>query len=204
MIFFGHHRTGPRPRALAAFAPYASLAAFVAVTAPAAPARAEISSWLAVGAGATSFSGSERSGALRFTLPIEVGLGSPPSGAIVVGAGARALPYFGDGFAAAGYARVATQSYVVGSWGAALDAGGFTRLSGGGGPGFLASLNLGVPWGFVATGTYGRAEGGENVATVTLGVDLLRLTVYRLYGQAAWPNPKPAWRPEPPADAPPR
>ncbi|MCU0684617.1 MAG: hypothetical protein MUF34_20625 [Polyangiaceae bacterium] len=200
MIFFGSRRTGPRPRAIAAFAPFAS---FVALTAFAAPARAEISSWLSAGVGASSFSGSDRSGALRFTLPIDIGLGSPPSGPIVVGAGARALPYFGDGLAVAGYARVATQSYVVGGWGAALDAGGFTRLSGDGGPGFLASLNLGVPWGFIATGSYGRAEGGESVVSCTLGIDFLRLTVYRLGGETTWPNPKPAWRPEAPESAPP-
>jgi hypothetical protein len=181
-----------------------ALGALAALTAPAAPARADVTSWLSVGTGAAVSEGDGRERALRLTLPVDLGLGSAPSGAIVVGVGARALPLFGEGLGAAAYARVATQSYVVGSWGAALDAGGFTRLSGPGGPGLLASLNLGAPWGFVLTGSYGFGGDGERVAAATLGIDLLRLTVYRLSGETTWPNPKPAWRPEPPAAGPPR
>ena len=181
------------------------LGAFAALAAPAAPARAEVSSWFSFGVGAASLEGDGRPRALRLTLPLDLGVGSPPSGAVVVGLGARALPFFGEGLATAGYARVAMQSYVVGSWGAALDAGAFTRLSGPGGPGVLGSLNLGAPWGFVLTGSYGFGNDGERVASATLGVDLLRLTVYRLAGETTWPNPKPAWRPEPPPEGgPPR
>ncbi|HEU4409012.1 MAG TPA: hypothetical protein VFS43_27375 [Polyangiaceae bacterium] len=200
MNFFGPFRTTARPRALGA------LAAFAATAASAAPARADVSSWLSLGFGAASLEGGGREQQpLRFTLPVDLGMGSPPSGAVMVGVGTRVIPYFGDGTAAAAYARAATQGYVVGSWGAAVDAGGFTRLSGEGGPGFIASVNLGVPWGVIVTGSYALGDGGERVASCTVGVDLLRLTVYRLSGEAAWLNPKPAWRPEPAAEsAPPR
>lgn len=196
MTFSGLSRTSARLWALGAFAACAACAA---------PARAEVSSWLSVGFGAASLKGYGPSQPARFTLPIDLGVGSPPSGALVVGVGTRLVPYFGDGTAAGAYARAAMQSYVVGSWGAALDAGGFTRLSGEGGPGFMAALNLGAPWGLILTGSYGAGNGGERVASCTLGVDLLRLTVYRLSGEATWPNPKPAWRPEPAAEvSPPR
>jgi hypothetical protein len=181
-----------------------ALGFFAAVAVSAAPARAEVTSWLSVGFGASSLDGAGRSQQpLRFTLPVDLGVGSPPSGPVIVGLGTRVVPYFGDGVAAAGYARAAMQSYVVGSWGAAVDAGAFARLSGEGGPGFIASLNLGIPWGFVLTGSYAIAGEGERVASCTLGVDLLRLTVYRLSGEATWLNPKPAWRPEPAEGAPP-
>jgi hypothetical protein len=196
MIFFGPLRTSARLRALGAFA------AFTAALATAAPARADVSSWLSLGFGAASLDGAGRSQQpLRFTLPVDLGMGSPPSGAVMVGVGTRVMPYFGDGFAAAAYARAATRGYVVGSWGAAVDGGGFTHLSGPGGPGFLASLNLGAPWGVILTGSYGVGGEGERIASCTLGIDLLRLTVYRLSGEAAWLNPKPAWRPEPAAES---
>ncbi len=190
MIPFGPLCIRARLRSVGALAAFASLALF------AAPARAEVSSWLSVGAGATSFDGDGRpSQPLRFTLPVDLGVGSPPSGSFVVGAGARVVPYFGEGTAVAAYARAAMQSYVVGGWGAALDAGGFARVDGGD-PGVIASLNLGAPWGVILTGSYAIADGGGRAASVTLGVDLLRLTVYRLVGETTWPNPKPAWRPD--------
>ena len=37
---------------------------------------------------------------------------------------------------------------------------------------------------------------GERALTVTVGVDFLRLTVYRLSSEKHWPNVLPAYRPE--------
>ncbi len=158
-------------------------------------ARAELSSWLYLGVGGAGLSGN-RITSPRVAMQLDTGVGTSPHRAIVVGAGARMQPYFGEAVDFAAYLRGATQGYVTGRLGVAIDAGAYAGAGATRTQGFLGTLNLGLPWGIVASGSYARADQGEKAITVTLGVDFLRLTVYRLSGEKQWPNVLPAYRPE--------
>lgn len=158
-------------------------------------ARAELSSWLYLGVGGAGLSGN-RITSPRVAGQLDTGVGSSPHRAVVVGVGARMQPYFGEAVDFAAYLRGATQGYVTGRFGVALDAGAYAGAGATRTTGFLGTLNVGLPWGVVASGSYAQADQGEKAVTVTLGVDFLRLTVYRLSGEKQWPNVLPAYRPE--------
>ena len=158
-------------------------------------ARAEVSSWLYLGVGGAGLSGN-RIGSPRVAAQLDTGVGSSPHRAIIVGAGARMQPYFGEAVDFALYLRGATQGYVTGQFGVAIDAGAYSGAGATRTSGFLGTLNVGLPWGIVTSGSYAVADKGEKALTVTLGVDFLRLTVYRLSGEKQWPNVMPAYRPE--------
>jgi hypothetical protein len=157
-------------------------------------ARADVSSWLSVQLGVAQLEWRDRSRHSRMLMPFDVGVGTPPSLPVMVGVGARLVPYFSEGFDYAAYVRLASQGYVTGRWGAAIDGGAYTRAFGGGSSGWLGTLNLGGPWGIIASGTYETGNTSAKTMSVTLGIDLLRLTVYRLSGEQQWPNVNPAWR----------
>lgn len=157
-------------------------------------AHADASSWLFVGGG-TSRVDVHASQVSSAVMRLDAGVGTKPSWPVMVGIGGRFVPYFEKGVDWAAYVRVATRSYVTGWWGAAVDGGGYARKWGGESTGYLASLNLGAPWGFVLTGNFDRGTEGHQTVSVLAGIDFLRLTVYRLAGEAEWPNPNPAWRP---------
>lgn len=129
-------------------------------------------------------------------MPINVGVGTTPAKAISLGVGARMATYFSEGTDWAMYARAATQGYAIGSYGVAIDAGAYTRSFGGGSSGFLGVLNVGVPWGGVVSLMYERGTNDGQMIGATIGVDLLRLTVYRLAGEEQWVNINPAYRPQ--------
>ncbi len=159
------------------------------------PARADVSSWLFVGGGASWLKERQKS---RWTgdLGVDVGLGSPPSGAVIVGGVARFQPHFGYATDFGLSLRTTTRGFSNGDWGAALDLGGYLRaghFSGGG----LGSLVLGAPWGItlMATASYGTRESAS--VSGLLGIDFARLTVYRRTGGNWWQNPFPVVRPEP-------
>jgi hypothetical protein len=78
---------------------------------------------------------------------------------------------------------------VQGQWGFALDLGGYERFWGAGSEGALGSLSLGAPWGLVLSTSAGLGTSDTRFASVTLGVDFARLTVYRLSGTSWFPNP---------------
>jgi hypothetical protein len=160
------------------------------------PARADMSSWLSVGLGGAQLRYTGQEPVFRLAMPINVGVGSPASAPIIVGGGVRVMPYFGQGTDFAAYLRTATQGYAVGGFGVALDAGGYSRAFGGGSSGFLGVLNLGAPWGVVASLMYERGNSDAQVFGATLGIDFLRLTVHRLSGEQEWPNVNPAYRPQ--------
>lgn len=132
---------------------------------------------------------------LRSTMQVDVGMGTSPANSVIVGGIARATPYFGHGTDLALAARVATQSYVTGGFGLALDGGGFVRWWGADSTGFLTSLQVGAPFGVVLS--LNASFGSDNNTTygAVLGIDLARLTVFRLAGESQWPNVRPAWRP---------
>lgn len=172
----------------------ASLLAFLACAVAPAVARADVSSWFLV-AGGVSRVGLDHRSPLRAAMMTDIGVGTPASHSIVVGGGARLIPYFGEGVELAAYLRGAMPSYAMGRFGLAVDAGAFTRPFAQGSPGFMGTLNLGAPWGITLSATYGETVHGQGTVTVLAGIDFLRLTVYRTAGETVWPNPYPAYRP---------
>jgi hypothetical protein len=165
-------------------------------------ARAEASSWLSVSGGAASTQTDSHSSAWRFALPFNLGVGTTPSQALILGLGFRMTPLFQEGVDFGAYIRGANQGYVVGGFGLALDVGTYVHKFGDGSAGLYAAANLGIPWGGVVTVLFER--GGSNFQSVgaTVGIDFLRLTVYRLAGRQEWPNVRPAWSPDTPSPPP--
>jgi hypothetical protein len=147
-------------------------------------ARADVSSWVYAGFGPASFEGDK----LRYTLQLETGLGTPPS-TIVAGGLFRVQPYFGLGTDLALLGRVATSGFQQGGFGLALDAGGYQRFWGEGSSGGLGSLVLGAPWGITLSASAGTGTNDARFASLTLGLDFARLTVYRTSGTSWFPNP---------------
>ncbi len=182
-----------RPSTLASV----GLGAALAVLTMADEARADMSSWYSVQGGYAKLRWTEppvfeRS---RYTMPIDTGLGAPPSWAVIPGVGARLTPYFGQGTDWSLYARVMNRGYLTGGFGAALDGGAYVRAFGAGSSGYMGTLTLGLPWGIIASGTYATGSHDATTTSVGIGIDFARLTVYRLSLEQQWPNVRPAWRP---------
>lgn len=174
-------------RSLAALA----LAATLGSTAS---ARADVSSWLYVGAGPSWVRNSSGT-TLQPSLQLDTGMGSSPAEPVVVGGLFRLSPHLGRGSDVALLLRTASRGFVNGDWGAALDLGGYERFWGQGSAGFTGSLVLGGPWGLTMSGAGSvGAHEGRSLAVV-FGIDLARLTVYRRTGGEWWPNPIQPGRP---------
>lgn len=118
---------------------------------------------------------------------------------MVVGALARVTPYLGHGTDLALVARAASRGFVTGDWGLALDAGPYGRWWGAESSGFTGALQLGAPYGLTLGLNASVGSNEQRTFGAVIGVDLLRLTVYRLGGQNWWSNPRPAWRPDEPS-----
>jgi len=162
-------------------------------------ARADVSSWLALGGGATGqlaqgTSGAETAGTFTYSF----GVGSSPKNPFVIGGVYRGATYFGLGTDIGPAVRVATGSFARGDWGLALDGGVVWRTWGSYGWFPLQGvLTAGSPWGFqLAVGVQGSNLGAGSPAEgmfVALELDLLRLTVTRQgSSEHWWPNPNPA------------
>jgi hypothetical protein len=130
-------------------------------------------------------------------MQLDLGLGTPPSSMVVVGALGRTTTYFGRGTDLALAARAATGGFARGQFGIALDAGAFKRWWGTESEGPLASVHFGAPYGLQLSFNASMGSDEHRTYGVLLGIDLLRLTVYRLGGTQWWPNPRPAWQPPP-------
>jgi hypothetical protein len=158
------------------------------------PARADVSSWLFLGGGASEL-GERHTSRWTGDFALDLGLGSPPTGSVIVGGVARFQPHFGYATDFGLSLRTTTRGFSQGDWGAALDLGGYLRAgrSSGGG---LGSLVLGGPWGLVvmATASYGTKE--SHSVSLLAGIDFARLTVYRRTGGNWWRNPLPPVRTE--------
>jgi hypothetical protein len=166
-----------------------------------APARADVSSWLAVGGGATGqlAQGSTVPGyAGAFTW--SMGVGTSPRDAFVAGVTYRGATYFGLGTDLGAGVRLATGGFARGGWGLALDATPLYRTWGGGSYGtwpVQGVLTLGAPWGLqLALGAQAWDMAGGDPARgafAAIELDLLRLTVMRQGpSERWWPNPNPA------------
>lgn len=158
-------------------------------------ARADVSSWAYVGSGASALE--QRGLKLKMdpTLAIETGVGTAPSQRFIVGGMVKFQTFFGDGTDLGLALRVATQSFVTGKFGLALDAGGYRRFWGARSSGGQFALVFGAPWGITLSVGGGVGSHDARQIGATLGIDFARLTVYRLSGESWFPNPHPAYRP---------
>ncbi len=174
----------------------------LALSALPAVARAEPTSWFAVGGGYGLMRNTvTRSTDSAFALDASVGVGTPATGPIVVGGVFRSVGYIGFGADMNLSLRLATQSYSVGDFGLALDLGVGARLWGSGAYGnypLHAALLGGLPFGFqVAVGADWFDLSGKTKDAwggfAALEFDFLRLTSMRS-GESTklWPNPSPA------------
>lgn len=158
-------------------------------------ARADVSSWAYAGLGATYLEQKGLKLELDPTLAIETGMGTSPSNTLVVGGMFRFATFFGNGTDLGLSLRVATQGFVTGRFGLALDVGPYQRFWGQGSTGGSGALVLGAPWGITLSAFGGLGTNDARHYGATLGIDFARLTVYRLSGQNWFPNPHPAYRP---------
>ena len=175
--------------------------AAAAVLSASADARADVSSWFAIGGGGASersLPSATRNVAIAMTGTL--GVGSSPMAPLVVGGLVRGTMLFGLGTDLGLALRVATGGFARGDWGVALEGGALWRSWGGGSYGdwpVQAVLTAGCPWGFeIAVGAELWSVDGGTAAQgffAAMEIDLLRLTVMR---QGAtehwWPNPTPA------------
>jgi hypothetical protein len=168
-------------------------AAFLTLTS--AEARADVSSWLSLGAGANKIGGL---GWKRDTVPsfrLGTGLGTDPSHSFVLGGFFRIDTLFDRGTDLSLSLRLADHGFVNGQWGFAVDLGPTARFWGETAYGVTSAAMLGMPWGFELG--LQAAIGDEKIRTYGLfvGLDLARLTVYRRSGSSYWKNRFPAYRP---------
>jgi hypothetical protein len=179
----------------------AAFAAFAALALGGNDARADVTSWLAVGGGATAqlaqgASTRDVAGALTYS----VGVGSSPRAPFVLGVLYRGTTYVGLGTDIGAAVRVATGGFARGSWGLALDAGVAWRAWGDGMYGdspLQGVLTFGSPWGLqlAIAGQAWTLDNGVSAQGVfaALEIDLLRLTLMRQGAtERWWPNPNPA------------
>jgi hypothetical protein len=166
----------------------------LAVLGLSAPARADVSSWISVAAGATMLDApSGRSTAP--TLELKTGVGTPPLGDfLAIGGVFQLQTHFGKGTDLGLLARFASRGYVLGDFGVALDLGGYQRFFASRSRGGLGALVLGAPWGIFLSAGGGLGTENDRHYGLVLGIDFARLTVYRDVGTSYFPNPHPAFR----------
>jgi hypothetical protein len=164
-------------------------------------AHADITSWLALGAGG-GMQRSDVSGnvdaAPNFTA--SVGVGSSPNPPVIVGGVFRALVNFGLGTDISVSARIASRGFVRGGFGLAFDVGPAYRYWRGGDYGtypIQGVLTIGLPAGLqVGLGGHFWSLDANNSALggfAVVEIDLLRLTLMRKDNlEQYWPNPSAA------------
>jgi hypothetical protein len=154
-------------------------------------ARADVTSWLYVGGGIASSQFANGPTGRPGTLAVELGMGSPPGKDVVVGGLFKSFTYFDEGTDLAVALRGASGGFVRGGFGFAVDAGAYERFWGAESVGFAGAIVLGAPFGIQVAATTEQGSHGAHVYGATIGVDFLRLTVYRTAAQSYWPNPFP-------------
>jgi hypothetical protein len=157
------------------------------------PARADVSSWAAVAAGPTFIDDGKNTYSAP-SLEMETGLGTAPKSFLVVGGLFHVETHFGLGTDLGLLSRFATRGFVLGDWGAAIDLGGYERFWGRKSAGGLGKIVLGAPWGLELSAGGGYGTNDAHHFGVTLGIDFLRLSIFRTVGEKWFPNPYPAYR----------
>jgi hypothetical protein len=159
----------------------------------AAPARADVSSWLFAGGGASTLYRPHLGGDAVGAMQLDAGMGSSPAASFAVGGLVRMQTRFGDGSDFGLFVRTATGSFVRGNWGAAIDLGAYERWWGpASAPGYAGSLVLGGPWGLTLALNAARDTQDANTFSVVFGIDFARLSIYRTSGLSWMPNPFPS------------
>jgi hypothetical protein len=165
-------------------------------------ARADSSAWTFAGAGVLASKEGTNALTPRAAMSFDFGMGSNPDAKVIFGALFRLTPVFDEGPDGALLVRVATHGFQAGSFGVALDVGGYQRLWGSWSRGLAGGLTVGFPLGLSLSfqGLYGTND------TVSIGaiagIDFLRLTLYRQVLLDRWPNPYPAHEVPPTAAGP--
>lgn len=159
-------------------------------------ALADVSSWLYVGPGYSWTKQGDQATQAQPALSLDTGMGTPPKYAVIVGGLLHWQTHFGRGSDLGLLVRTATHGFVNGGWGAAVDLGGYERWWELGSAGGMGQLVLGAPWGITLAGGAGTGTNDGRHYSVTAGIDLARLTVYRRTGDTWWKNTFPAYRPE--------
>lgn len=173
--------------------PSAALAATaLSVALPPAEATAEPSAWVSVNGGATGLQQAGEDFRFRGSMSFDAGLGSSPANKFIFGALFRVTPVIEEGTDLALCLRGATRGFQVGNFGIAVDVGPYLRTWGLGAlpnVGFVGGVVLGGPVGLQLSvfGHYGMQESAG--IQMALGIDLLRLTVFRESFLEYWPNP---------------
>ncbi len=125
-------------------------------------------------------------------LVFDIGVGTPETHPVIVGGLLRITPLLGDSTGAdlAWLARVCSRGYQVGGIGIAADVGLYARTWGTPSQGFAGSLSLGLPLGI--TVSFHAMAGSDDLLAFggTLGIDVLRLALYRQTLLNWWPNPE--------------
>ncbi len=174
----------------------AALLGLASVSFLAPSARADVSSWVYVGGGATTLEQRGLSQRVAPTLALEAGMGTPATSPLVLGGMFKLSTLFGEGADLGLSLRLASRGFVTGGFGLALDAGPYRRFWGERSTGGHAALVLGAPWGITLSVGGGVGSKDAKQLGATLGLDFARLTIYRLSGESWLPNPHPAFRPK--------
>ncbi len=170
-------------------------ACFAALSLSAARARADVSSWAYAGYGPSTVDDGDGFETQHF-LQLETGLGTPASNPFIVGGLLKLGTHFGRGTDLGLSLRGATQGFQLGGFGLAVDLGAYERFWEVGSVGGQGSLVLGAPWGITMSLTGGLGTNDARHASLSIGIDFARLSVYRLDGENWFPNPYPAYRPK--------
>lgn len=161
----------------------------------ASPARAETSAWTTVGGGALALKHDDESFATYGTMDIDLGVGTSPAADYMVGGLFRLKPIFEQGLDLSFSVRGANYGFQAGPLGLAVDLGAYARPWGVGSVGFAGGLVLGLPLGLQLSGQGMVGTRDALAFGGTLGLDLLRLTIYRQHLLDWWPNPSPPQAP---------
>jgi hypothetical protein len=179
--------------------------ALAAVVATASPARADATGWASISGGAAikqgdvvldegSVPSGDDGGQVAPQLQFDAGVGTTPSAPFIVGGLFRISPTLGQRTDFAVMARVATHGFQTGPFGLALEAGGYARADDEASVGFVGGAVLGGPLGVQLTVLASVGTTDEYGGAALLGLDLLRLTIYREDLLDYWPNPLPPER----------
>lgn len=152
-------------------------------------ASADISSWIAAGAGPAGLKLSDADWDVHPALQFDVGVGTTPDAPFIVGGFYRLTPIIGLGTDMGVLLRGATSGFQAGGFGLAVDAGGYARLWGTQSYGFTGGLTVGAPFGVTVSLTYSRGTAEAQAFSGIAAIDVLRLTVYRKSLLDVWPNP---------------
>jgi len=170
------------------------LASALGVTLFAQSAHADASAWVSVNGGTAVYSMDGGDVVARGMMAFDAGVGTSPTAPFLVGGIFRVAPIIEDGVDVYFLARGATGGFQTGDFGVAVDLGGYLRSFG---PessptpsgGFAGSVVIGAPLGLQLTLSGQVGTVATYGGSATLGIDLLRLTVYRQSLTEWWPNP---------------